>query len=623
MKFIDKQAWVPADGMRLEQVAMDAIVAPGNTLIVAGPGSGKTELLAQKACYLLQTNTCPWPQRILAISFKVDAAHNLRARVQKRCGPHLSQRFDSFTFDAFSKGIFDRLRRGLPPGYKVGNYRVNTKMANEIKYAFRAVNEGFYHMADASTLVTRLTSLQLPFDAQNNDQAILHQVWHSLTQKAIPELNFAMIMRLANLIISSNPAVRQALQQTYSHVFIDEFQDTTYIQYDLFKTCFLGSDVNFTAVGDDKQTIMEWAGAKPAIFDEYCRDTQAPVLYLRMNWRSAPRLIHFQNYLVDALLGKPAVAIPSEAWDEDEGEVRMCVFPDTQTERDYLVTEIGQWLAEGLSPRDICVLVKQLPHNYTTDLIATLAAIGIRARDETDLQALLTEPFAVFMINFLQSVFADRLGKPWDAVIDFLITVHQSYEDDEVLILQRHALQFIRDVKTDYNNTTGLSADTLMALMIKIGKFTDLKKVRDLYQQYKEGTWLRDLMIQLRDYLIKQYSENDDMLFAISLLKGEDTLPIMTTHKSKGLEFHTVIFMGLEDSAFWSYTQRPTQDNNLFFVALSRAKERVLFTFSQHRALPRNGGPQSATAIRQIHSLIRNFEDITIVDQTNGPVAAQ
>ncbi|WP_294332924.1 3'-5' exonuclease [Chryseobacterium sp. sg2396] len=57
----------------------------------------------------------------------------------------------------------------------------------------------------------------------------------------------------------------------------------------------------------------------------------------------------------------------------------------------------------------------------------------------------------------------------------------------------------------------------------------------------------------------------------------------MTIHKSKGLEYHTVIFIGLEDGAFWSFQQQPDEDKCTLFVALSRAKERVAFTFSKKR----------------------------------------
>ena len=63
--------------------------------LTAGPGAGKTEMLAQRADFLLRTGTCRYPRRILAISFKVDSSRNLKERVRRRCGLTLASRFDS------------------------------------------------------------------------------------------------------------------------------------------------------------------------------------------------------------------------------------------------------------------------------------------------------------------------------------------------------------------------------------------------------------------------------------------------------------------------------------------------------------------------------------------------
>ena len=103
--------WRPVGGLKLEPNALSAVtMIDQNVVVAAGPGAGKTELLAQRADFLLRTGACPYPRRILAISFKVDAARNLRDRVRKRSGGQYAARFDSFTFHAFAK----RLDRQLP-----------------------------------------------------------------------------------------------------------------------------------------------------------------------------------------------------------------------------------------------------------------------------------------------------------------------------------------------------------------------------------------------------------------------------------------------------------------------------------------------------------------------------
>ena len=88
-------------------------------------------------------------------------------------------------------------------------------------------------------------------------------------------LTFPMIGRLADLLVKANPMVRRALQLTYSHLFMDEFQDTTQVQYDLAKVIFLGSDTVVTAVGDHKQQIMRWAMAMDDPFTAFDADFKA------------------------------------------------------------------------------------------------------------------------------------------------------------------------------------------------------------------------------------------------------------------------------------------------------------------------------------------------------------
>lgn len=134
------ESWQPADGLTLEPNALLAAKEQKRCLaLTAGPGAGKTEMLAQRADFLLRTGTCRYPKRILAISFKVDASKNLLARVQRRCGTDLASRFDSFTFHAFAKRIIDRFRpvltgkEALDAGYKITDRKVETSR-NQIMF---------------------------------------------------------------------------------------------------------------------------------------------------------------------------------------------------------------------------------------------------------------------------------------------------------------------------------------------------------------------------------------------------------------------------------------------------------------------------------------------------------
>src|SRR5690606_15748486 len=101
--------------------------------------------------------------------------------------------------------------------------------------------------------------------------------------------------RLAKLLLQENPYIRRALQATYPIVFLDEYQDTTYAQYDLLQVAFAGSNAVFTAVGDDKQRIMGWAGAMDDAFDQFEIDFAARRITLLSNWRSHEDLVRIQH----------------------------------------------------------------------------------------------------------------------------------------------------------------------------------------------------------------------------------------------------------------------------------------------------------------------------------------
>lgn len=115
---VDVEAWAPVGVSRLESNALKVVRSTGHRSVLAGPGAGKTELLAQRAAYLLQTGACPAPQRILAIAFKRDAAQNLALRVAQRCQREHASRLDSVTFDAFAKNLLHRFGQALPPRWR-------------------------------------------------------------------------------------------------------------------------------------------------------------------------------------------------------------------------------------------------------------------------------------------------------------------------------------------------------------------------------------------------------------------------------------------------------------------------------------------------------------------------
>lgn len=582
MKRITPENWIPADGMNLESNALSIVKLSGNNLVVAGPGAGKTELLAQKAAFLLQTNSCKFPYKILAISFKRDAAYNLKERVQQRCGEELSRRFDSLTFDSFAKQLLDRFKNALPIDFRIKedyNIIFDERYILDKYYAL----DTLFYKNNTKDSILELHNSQFPHFNNCQAEKIRQAVWIDMLNNS-SELSFKMIMRLAEYIINTNPKIKKYLQQTYKYIFLDEFQDTTGIQYDLFKSCFLDSQSYFTAVGDDKQRIMLWAGAQNTIFDDFILDTKASRVPLTMNFRCAPRLVKLLNYLTEYLLDKKDFATPSPKWDSEQGECTVFIFENYEEEMKILLQDIKKQIKnDKVEPRNICILVKQQLSKYVGDLIEYFNTNGVSVRDESLYQDLLTEELPLYLINMLYTIFDKNNSKAKQESFAFLSNLHTEFEDHQLLKLESDLSKSVKQIRKKYiKNTINIKEEEIIEIIDQVIELAGEARIKAHFPSYKNEDLFSSLINRVKREIVNNSKQNS-LVKSLDILIGINTIPIMTIHKSKGLEYHTVIFVGLEDGAFWSFQNQPDEDKCAFFVALSRAKEKVVFTFSKKR----------------------------------------
>ena len=612
--WVDKEEWCPADGFRLEAEAMDTVVNDKNTLVVAGPGAGKTELLAQRACFLLETNTCRYPKKILAISFKKDAADNLRERVDLRCGKELSLRFESKTYDAFAKEIVDRFKNSLAESYRpLNNYKIaETK---DIKRAFgiAGLNFGGNQTEFNRVYGNKLSKNILPLHPNFIDKIFI-DAWNILLKGSRNDnfessLTFEMISRLAEYLIRTNRYIKKAIEMTYSHVFLDEFQDTTSIQYDLVKTCFFQTGTIITAVGDSKQRIMLWAGARKSIFADFQNDFLSQKRTLMMNHRSAPRLVEIQKAMYNGLNEETIDLKTNEKWNQEDGEAYLRLFEDYKKEADVLSEEINSLISTGIKINEICILVKQTVDVYSQEIINKLSERNIKARNEAVYQDLLKEDVIKILVSLFRLALKDSMPDDWDYIYDILCELEGIDESCKPQIIK----DFIKKVEL-------MIHDTKKKLNItKKEQFSDLvdSKIEDIsyekfaskFQQYKSRDYFDKLVDQFKKLVWIEYDETKDWIKAIDNFEGKNSISIMTIHKSKGLEYDTIFFVGLEDSAFWNFKNQPDEDRCAFFVALSRAKRRIDFTFSSNRPT-KFSNIQKRDCINEFYEL---FKDTGIV----------
>ena len=596
--------WKPIDVVSLEDKAEEVVRSNCNMLVTAGPGAGKTELLAQRACYLLQTDICKNPRKILAISFKRDAADNLKQRVRLRCGKEFADSFISVTYDSFFKDILDHFKSALPKEYGVDDYDITYIDRRETRNIID--NCGIFNVSlvelqsiSHDTLENTLLCGK-PISQITNDSLedrVSRQIWHNFINEK--KLTFMMISQLCELVLECNPIIIQCLQLTYSHIFLDEFQDTTNIQYDILKKCFNDSESVITAVGDDKQQIMVWAGTLADAFDKFKQDFSAKQVSLQYNYRSVPELVEIQKNIAQLITRRQYIAT-SISEPSKENVCDIIIYPNENLEASSIAAIIQERIKKfNLVPNSICILVRQRVDSYGTRIISELHKIGVKARIEEKYQKLLSEPLVKLIISYIK-VWSEKNVQAWKILFEF-------YENtlDSEIIDDNFISENIDKLSEQIFSSPSISQ--LVDFIISLLGETELKR---LYPQYKNISIWNSAINDLKTELSNYYDEVKDFKIAIDNLEGKNSIPIMSIHKSKGLEYDMVVFLGLEDSAFWNYPNKPREEGCTFFVSLSRAKKKVIFTITQHRE--DNRGINRSTTLNGIKPIIDTLQESNI-----------
>ena len=212
----------------------------------------------------------------------------------------------------------------------------------------------------------------------------------------------------------------RALRLTYPFVFIDEFQDTTYCQYDFLLTAFADDRITITAVGDEKQRIMAWAGARDDVFGQFQVDFQSLRVPLVFNFRSSPELVRIQHVVARAL-DPGAIAMQAMTLCSIDGDVAaVWAFHNELREAE----QIAEWLASDMrarstKPRDYAVLVRQTANLFEQQLAPSFAIAGLELRNEsavlgrTTLQDLLAEEITRLTLALLRLGAWRRQPEAW------------------------------------------------------------------------------------------------------------------------------------------------------------------------------------------------------------------
>ena len=579
------------------QQQLAAIQAGGRRILVAaGPGTGKTFTLISRLARLLQQGADPG--RIVAITFTTRAAEELHQRLLRRCGA-VGEGVFVGTFHRF---CLDHLRQANPALAVMGpdgRERLLRRLFLELGVSERArlSNELAVHFLRSSGPVS--------------DQ-VQRYVDELLRLNAI---DLDGVIPVFVQLLAADPQLCSKVQGQVGHLFVDEFQDLNRGQYELVQ--LLATQAEVFAIGDPDQAIYGFRGSDLRFFFRFAEQPGTQLLSLHTSYRSAPLIVRGASEVISRNLIRSGLPLQSDSACPDQGVIELHSAPSAAAEAELIVRRIEELLGGiesfslatgrggeqqaggGLGFGDIAILFRLGRQAEELSVALSRRGIpfqlvgatpyylspGLRAAYYFMQVAAGSDSMAEWLellggIKGVGGTTIQRLDAALPLQGDFFAEVHRlkpSAALKGTLQGLTACLERFRQLAT----SEGLGAALNHALAFLGIEAADAGAHRLQLQAASFGTDLAAFSRHLRQYA--SATVYDPRAEAVAL---------MTCHSAKGLEFPVVFMAGLEEGIFPCTLMGPTdfeEERRLFYVGLTRARQRVILSAARRRGWVGNG----------------------------------
>jgi DNA helicase-2/ATP-dependent DNA helicase PcrA len=590
----------------------------GPLLVLAGPGSGKTRVITCRIAALIDSGV--YPSQICAITFTNKAAEEMRQRVLASgalAGCHIS------TFHSLCVQILRRYGgpAGIEPFFSIYDQSDQLRCVKEAITACQVASSNFTP-ARMLYFISRLKNDledDQAFAARADDffgktAAKIYTKYQQILRKN-QALDFDDLLVQTAFLLRDFPDVRYTLSRRFRYLLIDEYQDTNHAQYQIARG-LASEHSNICVTGDPDQSIYRWRGADIGNILAFEKDwPHAVVVKLEENFRSSPNILRKADRLIAANQKRKAKTLIPTRPEGEEVQIRVC--EDESEEAGQVAEDVLQTLAAGGDPRDIAVFYRinamsrpieeafiraKIPYQMIRgvefyerkeikDLLSYLKLIVNPADNVSFLRAVGTHSRGIGgkTVQRLQE-FADRYG------LALLEAAGQAHRLDTAPASARQRLvEFAQFFGRFANEAKGQASELMDSVFAESGMAEALRAAGD------------DEAIENINELINSAAEYDrsteepsllDYLQTIALYSDTDAydpnagrVSLMTLHAAKGLEFGQVFILGVEEGILpheRSMEGGPDEfeeERRLFFVGMTRAKDRLTISHVRHRVL--------------------------------------
>jgi DNA helicase II / ATP-dependent DNA helicase PcrA len=616
-----------------QRIAVEHIDGP--LMIVAGAGSGKTKVLTTRIAHLLKNGVDAF--NILALTFTNKAAAEMKERVEKILGSTEARNLYIGTFHS----VFARILRaeanklGYPNNFTIYDTddakSVLKSIINELNLDDKHYKPSYVY----NRISAAKNSLMEPAmykedkyiqqeDARSN-RPLMGDIYEAYAKRCFKNgaMDFDDLLLKMYILLTHFPDALAKYQYRFKYILIDEYQDTNLAQYAIIK--MLGAvHENICVVGDDAQSIYSFRGATVQNILQFQDDYEdVKIVKLEQNYRSTQTILDVANNVI----GNNKNQIPKSLWTSNaQGEKIALVRTMTDNDEGRFVADAitEQKLRNHHPNKDFAILYRtnaqsrsfeeslrrmNIPYKLyggisfyqrkeIKDFLAYLRVV-VNTQDEENLKRVINYPARGIGKTSLEkiTVLADQMNKTFWEIIEnpSLHGIHGSggnaiggfvmmIKSFQTMLQKQNAY----DVAFAVGKQTGLVAELYNDKSVE--GLARYENIQELLNSIKEFTETPDEEGELLDKSLGSYLQQITLLTDADQDKGEDAnaVKLMTIHAAKGLEFPCVFVVGLEENLFpnsMSLYDREDleEERRLFYVAITRAKERLWVTYANSR----------------------------------------
>ncbi len=605
----------------------------GPALIVAGAGSGKTRTVVYRIGHLLEHHGV-YPNEIFAVTFTNKAASEMKSRINELVGPQAEQLWVS-TFHSSGVRILRAYGEfvGLRSGFTIYD---DSDQLDVMKAALEGIPSAseFNPRYLRSIIDKAKSNLWTPEDlAREGDEwmsgmprevAVEGYRRYESSMRRTNAIDFGDLLTLTVKLFREQPEILEKIQNRAVFIHVDEYQDTNKAQYEFAK--LLSSKYNnLLVVGDPDQSIYRFRGADIQNILDFQNDYLDAAIYrLEENYRSNARILSVANKLIEQnseRLEKVLRAV------KPDGElVRLYRAPDHRAEAEFVANRIAHLQATGTSLDKIAILYRTnaqsrvLEERFMRSQIPVRLIGGTSFYERQEIKDMLA--FARLAVNTTDDLALKRaLKRPRRGIGDSSIEKLEIWakanntslltafiKADEILERSgKHAAEFAKLILELSEYAGEHSAEEFLKLTIDATGYLEMLKTEMKTASKAEAEARIENLNELVNAAAEWDTENhgnieaylDDAMLLSSVDDAktrrnnkdvpEEAVTFMTMHNAKGLEFEEVFIVGLEEgllphrSSIAEGIAGLEEERRLFYVAITRAMERLTMTLAESR----------------------------------------